>query len=561
MTTSNNFGRFRASHLGWCLAFLLSACGGGGGGGVTNVCSGYGAGMGAGAFTISGTVNYEDKPFNSLGLTGASTTLPVRKASVEVIRCSDGAVLGSADTDNAGNYSISASNTGTAGVYVRVLAKVSQPGYSLSVIDAASAIHSQPTTGFDETGGASVNITAPASSSGGPFNILDTALSGIEYVDGNTTLPTLTALKLLWDACPAPFTALSCGTVFYPNGIPPFSGQKLITLVNVPGTDTDDYDDMVIMHEVGHYIANQLSEDDSPGGSHSPTDTHQDARLAWSEGWGGYFASAATGIVDYLDTDGSSIGTAGRLLGVNLETRNVTSGATPLGAWGNGADTEISVSAALWDAIDNTPGDEPSNLADADVLSAFEALQGTVPPVTFGRFTNALREDATLAGTPLADFTTAMPKSLIDVVADDQSDNVAAGATAVVVGVSAAAANLVYDREAGDTEDVDYYSVPLTNGTTYTVQTSLLQEGADPYISVRDASDADLTPLQENDNGTNPIYSASCTTDCPPNSGALAASLTFTAPSTATYLIRVERSPDAPPSAGLFGGYTLSVNY
>jgi len=53
-------------------------------------------------------------------------------------------------------------------------------------------------------------------------------------------------------------------------------------------TDTDGYDDDVIWHEYGHFLAYKFSRDDSPGGSHSFTKNDLDMRLSWSEGWGGY---------------------------------------------------------------------------------------------------------------------------------------------------------------------------------------------------------------------------------------------------------------------------------
>src|SRR2546425_10971704 len=66
--------------------------------------------------------------------------------------------------------------------------------------------------------------------------------------------------------------------------------------------DTDEYDDDVILHEYGHFMAKVFSQNDSLGGTHFLTDHTQDIRLAWSEGWATFFSSAARGNPLLVDT-------------------------------------------------------------------------------------------------------------------------------------------------------------------------------------------------------------------------------------------------------------------
>jgi len=48
----------------------------------------------------------------------------------------------------------------------------------------------------------------------------------------------------------------------------------------------------VLWHEFGHFVLNDFSQDDSPGGTHYIDANDEDLRLSWSEGWGGFFPTA-----------------------------------------------------------------------------------------------------------------------------------------------------------------------------------------------------------------------------------------------------------------------------
>ncbi|TAK10282.1 MAG: hypothetical protein EPO39_00430 [Candidatus Manganitrophaceae bacterium] len=112
-------------------------------------------------------------------------------------------------------------------------------------------------------------------------------------------------------------------------------------------------------------------------------------------------------------------------------------------------------------------------------------------------------------------------------------------------------------------EDVIPFSVQP--GVQYILETFNLTNGADTLLTLTDTNGTPLTGLQnDNRNGRN---SQSCGADpftgesnCPDNDQtALSSSITWTAGSTATLQAHVRRSPNAPPSAGLFGSYDIRL--
>ena len=111
-----------------------------------------------------------------------------------------------------------------------------------------------------------------------------------------------------------------------------------ITIGDAAGDD--GYDDTVIIHEYGHFIADRYGCDDSSGGNHY-LDRHYDPDLAWSEGWANYLSSAVRDSSWYLDYNWSSSSWYVR---------------EDWDAWKTvtGSDNEGAVVATLWDLHDST---------------------------------------------------------------------------------------------------------------------------------------------------------------------------------------------------------------
>lgn len=203
----------------------------------------------------------------------------------------------------------------------------------------------------------SITLTAQAEESispeinGGAFNILNDITTSYEYVANNTGTQDISCLNpklsVFWKAGFNPgqyiYTTSDPSVVdnisFYLRGYNELyiNGGKL---GNVTSTDTDHFDDTVIIHELGHHIEDVCGKMDSPGGAHYGL-FRIDPRLAWSEGWGNFFGAhilknnlaainpdisatlaASGGWLYYLDTagynDGPSVQTGSKLISLNL---------------------------------------------------------------------------------------------------------------------------------------------------------------------------------------------------------------------------------------------------
>src|SRR5262249_8445645 len=79
------------------------------------------------------------------------------------------------------------------------------------------------------------------------------------------------------------------GNVFY------FNGQR--------DTDSDEFDDSVILRLYGDYLLERFAPTREPSGLSRLSD-RLDPRAAWREGWAYFFAQAVLGTPVYIDTSG-----------------------------------------------------------------------------------------------------------------------------------------------------------------------------------------------------------------------------------------------------------------
>lgn len=154
---------------------------------------------------------------------------------------------------------------------------------------------------------AEANENLSAKVEGGAFNIMYNILIANEYIRRNISKNGITAgvpstdtnkwwvadkVTVYWKAGFNPYTYFGYSTPlsFYSTG-----EQKLYILGGVNGdvkaSDTDHFDDSVILHEYGHFLEDVYGNSQSPGGSHSGNFVI-DPRLSWSEGWANYFQAA-----------------------------------------------------------------------------------------------------------------------------------------------------------------------------------------------------------------------------------------------------------------------------
>jgi hypothetical protein len=172
--------------------------------------------------------------------------------------------------------------------------------------------------------------------------------------------------------------------VVYPNGdtFSFFDGTDLM----IEGVDQYDWD--TIHHEYGHFVAQQLSIEDNPGGQHNLGDNLSETRgskdigtrLAWGEAWPTYFAislqqvenAAALGVPRVGDTRYQSFETAATGIDYSMEDNN--------GGGAPGEDNEVAVQRVLWDLYDanSDAGDTEVALGDGVIWQRLDAAD----PVT-----------------------------------------------------------------------------------------------------------------------------------------------------------------------------------
>ncbi|MFQ5588696.1 MAG: hypothetical protein ACE5F7_07635, partial [Nitrospiria bacterium] len=313
------------------------------------------------------------------------------------------------------------------------------------------------------------------------------------------------------------------------------------------GGDADEYDDGVIIHEYGHFIAVKFLRDDSPGGFHALTDNAQDIRLSWSEGWANFFAVAVQNSPVYVDT-----ASGGAQLSVNMET--YSSPSTPsLPSLAVYTTSEIAVAGVLWDLFDpvgTTPGEsDPVALNFSEIFKTFLSFP-PAKPTTLETFWTQFSVGSTTA--PLnADFQTVLKGKKIELFTDTTE-----GLETPLFVNGATQPHTLYGSGTDPVGDLDPIPFTAVSGMTYTVKTLNLSNGADTFLTIKDPSGF---AAASNDNSSG-LNHASCSLPCPENNGSnLASSVTFTAQTSGTFKAEVSRSPSAPPSAGLFGSYDIEL--
>lgn len=345
--------------------------------------------------TITGTAAFQYRQhFGSLfsgGLGGVeSSTKPIRRAEVRVLD-TVGNVKQCAETDASGNFSFTLPKD--TGVYqIQVNSRANNSHAKVTVFNRPE--QNQFYTLLKSVGSSSSasvgTMTAPATDSviAGAFNILDQVVEANEYLKANVGTGTCGGsgcaetdvapkVQIFWEKGFNPGSYFGSGGLsFY---LPGYS--RLFILGGVDGdvdtSDTDHFDNSVILHEYGHFLEDAVFESDSPGGSHNG-DAIIDPRLAWSEGWGNFFQAAVRGDATYIDTTGNSDGGGSNtafLFYVNIEDSSSPLYDNPQagpnnskahGTDGEGNFREFSVTRILWDSIDTVID---NNSLDADNIS------------------------------------------------------------------------------------------------------------------------------------------------------------------------------------------------
>jgi len=472
-------------------------------------------------FTVTGNFRYVDRAFTfSNGVTSSEPALPIRLARVQVVNASSGQVLATGATDENGDVSIFVPGSGTKDVLVRCYSESKAFGSKwLRVTNTSSVLYSTSSSTFSSWNqSVDLNVgtvTAQKIFSGAyqanPFNMLDQMVWSIQYVKSVGGGNPSSNLRMQW-----------------PGGSGSWASGSMCNMA----TD-DGYDDIVQLHEMGHVVHNVYSDSDSPGGSHSFSQSDQDPRLSLGEGWASFFAGAVrqyAGIHDpgfYMDFDGDgSTGTSTIQLRMRFEN------GWPYGGSTGGEADEGAVHCALWDLVDTTTtsvttagdddavdgslvfgagldGDEVQWASFVGHVSGASNL--TIRDLWDGLFTPTDHGNLTEVGDMFAAWGIAFQPD-----AAEPNDTVAT-ATPIALSPSFGPTRTLYHATSpagapGD-GDSDYYSFQLTAGSVFSVETrypggnSDAETYCDPRIQVRRPSGSILASDDSSGTGRNALLS------------------------------------------------------
>jgi hypothetical protein len=315
--------------------------------------------------TLSGKATFQARKVSNNGLGAPGSAENIRYAEVQVFDSSGNRVQ-CGYTDANGNFSVSMPEE--SGSYeVRVSSRSRTSEVKVSVLQ--SPVTNEPhyiSQQFTMSGSAvdvgTLNASATGTLEGGAFNIYN------QIVDANENLRTLTSDCSTYNC--EQIDTLETVTLFWQKGVNPTSeyfGQSGAGLSfylpcqgglyilggdegNVDSVDTDHFDNSVILHEYAHFIEDNYSISDSPGGAHDGN-TIIDPRLAWSEGFANFFQALVTGSAMYIDTTGNISGSTGFLFRENIETSSTDLASEN----GEGVFREFAITRSLWDSIDPHP--------------------------------------------------------------------------------------------------------------------------------------------------------------------------------------------------------------
>lgn len=279
--------------------------------------------------TLSGTATYQNVPHDDQGGLdyAASSAIPIRRATLQVVDTSDASVLASTTTSDTGTYEVTVPGERDVRLRVRAeLQKSGPPSWDVRVVDntAGDALYTLDSNEFNTGGGTTRDIHAPSgwdagqqaytsARSAAPFSVLDNILDAMQpvlAVDPDATFPSLVAH---WSEDNQPGLDANgqrddanglIGTTFYQNGEIFVLGWASQDAEPSSTGDTDEYDDHVIQHEWAHYLEDQFARSDSLGGSHSFF-VRLDPRVAFSEGFGNAYSGIGTGRSIYKDSGGA----------------------------------------------------------------------------------------------------------------------------------------------------------------------------------------------------------------------------------------------------------------
>jgi hypothetical protein len=239
-----------------------------------------------------GTIKYEDFALKQTGLSSTGSMVPVRYAKVQVVREDDDEVLAEGKTNSQGEYDIGFVNDDVPGYYVRLVSESNDLLLKQSVKTLDDKLYTWKTDVFDETEdpiNEDADLEIEKNKEAGALNIYDVGVTSWQHAWSNSG-KLLPALTFYWTDGQKPGGKKSS-----------FATRDNKIYILGAEADPDQYDDVIIAHEYGHFVHNNISKNDSPGGPHS-SNNQVAPTLAFAEGWATYFGITANKVTAYMDT-------------------------------------------------------------------------------------------------------------------------------------------------------------------------------------------------------------------------------------------------------------------
>lgn len=461
------------------------------------------------AVTITGGARYLKREISVSGLGDVgSTQNPIRHAEI-AIKDSSGNVIQCGETDSSGNFSVSVPRGSTA-LTIEVRSRANNSNYKASILSSHNKMtYYSMTSNFTPDSTKSIGtLTTDALGSkdgdeliqleAGAFNILDKILDANEYLRtkaascgtdypniGCSNFDVAPKVQVFWKPGCNPMKYFNenaaSGVSFYLSGT-----DRLYILGGDDGdvnyADTDHFDPVIILHEYGHFIEGQYSSSDSPGGSHDGNSI-VDPRLAWSEAWASFFASAVRNVGEYVDTYGNSSGSTGFYFKYNAETNSTGSGKldprelTYTVPSGEGNFREMGLLRALWDMIDLDASDTDNDGVEADFQELWAIFSGSngIKNSNYSYINAGLyfSLQSSLTDTPKTDISSILTAEKIKSTTEDYAAPVSTGSSCTI---SIQPANSNNENENGTLSNSnmfasnDFYRLRISSTTTTSLQ-------------------------------------------------------------------------------------------
>ncbi len=138
----------------------------------------------------------------------------------------------------------------------------------------------------------------------GPFALMDTTFDVVQLVRGQDMM--LPALHINWSPGNMPLPGYKDqGQIGPSSHYTTELGMPVIYLKGFENINTDEYDDHIVAHEVGHHVENALFRSDSIGGRHSSYNS-LDGRIAFGEGYANALSAMALKDPIYVNVSGKN---------------------------------------------------------------------------------------------------------------------------------------------------------------------------------------------------------------------------------------------------------------